>query len=538
MEAIARYSRNVGDLFNSLSPAMRVVAVLLAAVVVVGLAFLFVSPMGESGVYLLGGYRFNATEVTAAQAAFSKAGLGGSVVEGNQIRVPGGTEADYVAAMADAEVLPRNFNQILDDTLAKVSPFMPPRQREELIKNAKQRELANIIRSMADVDAAAVLYDRRRERGLPVRETLTASVTVWPTPGTPLPRQRFNAIRRLVARSIAGLTEANVSVIDAGGGSDPSAEDDLAGDSEGDPYMKATRRHERRVVSSVLGALEYVPGVRISAIVKLDPELGTTEEIKDVNDKNKAAVTVNDRTDQSTTDSKPEGGRPGLSAQSHSNRAHRLDGGGGSGNSAVQKTNDSTQQFVVGHTIKQRRTVGLTPTSASVSVSVPSTHFDTVWAELKRKSEAADPPQTAASPKQVETAELAKIQKTVESIMSDLAEKTSVHVESFVHVPPVKPGPPSIMTRGVDWLSRYWSTLGVLGLSAFGLVMLRSMVKSVPPPEPLPAVEAPRPGDDNPSDNGDSKQSPSVRSELAQLVRDDPDTAANVIRGWISSATP
>ena len=36
----------------------------------------------------------------------------------------------------------------------------------------------------------------------------------------------------------------------------------------------------------------------------------------------------------------------------------------------------------------------------------------------------------------------------------------------------------------LDWLGGNWSTIGLLGLAGFALMMLKSMIKSSAPPEP------------------------------------------------------
>ena len=79
------------------------------AAVLIGFGVLFVLHWGGGNNYLLGGRTFNATEITAAQTAFAKANLAGAKVEGNRIRVPSGQESVYVAAMADAGVLPSDW---------------------------------------------------------------------------------------------------------------------------------------------------------------------------------------------------------------------------------------------------------------------------------------------------------------------------------------------------------------------------------------------------------------------------------------------
>jgi flagellar M-ring protein FliF len=94
-------------------------------------------------------------------------------------------------------------------------------------------------------------------------------------------------------------------------------------------------------------------------------------------------------------------------------------------------------------------------------------------------------------------------------------------------------------------------------LGLVSLVMLRSMVRAVPAAESLPtplaiddeesvAVETAVKGDTKPASTKSTaasrlkrreKGGPSLREELVEIVREDPDAAANVLRGWINSGT-
>ena len=105
---------------------------------------------------------------------------------------------------------------------------------------------------------------------------------------------------------------------------------------------------------------------------------------------------------------------------------------------------------------------------------------------------------------------------------------------------------PFARVKALQWLGQNWSTLGIVGLAAFGLIFLRSMVRS--------AAAAPAPGgpavlslesDDDASaaaavlgrrarrrDAGHSS-----RDELGELVQENPDTAADILKSWISNAS-
>ena len=89
------------------------------------------------------------------------------------------------------------------------------------------------------------------------------------------------------------------------------------------------------------------------------------------------------------------------------------------------------------------------------------------------------------------------------------------------------------------------------GLAFFSLLMLRSMVKAVPATEPN-AVEARptitlMPEDDIEEVAGEEvapaaklkrrmRKGPSLKDELIEIVNEDPDAAAAILRSWISSS--
>ncbi len=85
----------------------------------------------------------------------------------------------------------------------------------------------------------------------------------------------------------------------------------------------------------------------------------------------------------------------------------------------------------------------------------------------------------------------------------------------------------------------------MLGLAAFSLVMLRSMIGAVPTgPRPAAGTVAHVEGEeDEEPENIAMKRlkrfsggGPHLREELTDLVQEDPDAAANILRTWIGNA--
>ncbi|HEX5472680.1 MAG TPA: hypothetical protein VFW73_12390, partial [Lacipirellulaceae bacterium] len=105
----------------------------------------------------------------------------------------------------------------------------------------------------------------------------------------------------------------------------------------------------------------------------------------------------------------------------------------------------------------------------------------------------------------------------------------------------------------VAWTGRYWSTLAMLGVAVFSLLVLRSVVKGGPskPAEagasasssPL-ALHIPDSTSNAETKDAEDSNKPklrfkkgnSIKDDLVEIVREDPDAAADILRSWISKA--
>jgi flagellar M-ring protein FliF len=544
------------DLYGSLTPGTRFLAILLLVASAGSLGWLFYLPLHSPDGYLLGGRPFTASELPAIQAAFDKAGLTGAVVEGNRIRVPKGQENAYVGAMAADGALPADFGTIFEKTLAEQPAWGPPETRREALKNAKQRELAAIIRAMPNIESAAVHYDVRKPGGLSRDPTATASVSVKPALGHTLDAQKVRMIRHLVASAIAGLKPENVTVADLNGMAYPGTGDqDSTGEGADHKYLAVMRAHRDSITSEVLKALSYVSGVTVAVNVELDPEIEGTRQNLGYDPKKSTAVSETEKTSRETSSSEAPGGRPGLAAQQGTaNQSAEL--GSAKGRSTSSETEETTRQTTTapGHEVLRSRHIGLIPKRVTVAVGVPTSHYENIWKMRHTPADGtAPPPQDPAAKQtelqQIEQDEILKIKKHVARLIPTAADLTTldtfVQVTSFAHVPQPAPVGPPLTDRALTWFGQHWSTLGLAGLTLFSLVMLRSMVKSIPAAAPSlaaadaaaeePPEEKAAPAEPNRTFQRQSSGL-SLRDELTQLVKDDPNAAATIIKSWIGSA--
>ena len=198
--------------------------------------------------------------------------------------------------------------------------------------------------------------------------------------------------------------------------------------------------------------------------------------------------------------------------------------------------------------------MGLTPESAKVAIAIPNSYFRESVARVQPGSRRARPktPDPAAL-EQIRTEEIAKIKTLVAALLppaknvTDLTEL--VTVKSLQDLKPTEIPLPGIGQQVLVWLSRYWSTLGLIGLGLVSLVVLRSMVRAAPAGAETAPVQmrvAAEP-EAQPSESAESVAArrlrrfagngPSLRDELSELVKEDPDAAANILRSWIGQVT-
>lgn len=545
MDFLNRSYAQLVELFRSMTPGARITTALLLAAVVISLGYLFSYQMSDTDMYLLHGHAFSSAELPRVQAALASAGP--FQVEGNMIRVPRGQHAAYLAALAEADALPANFGESLLKTINNTGPFTTSEQREAQIRAVWQQGLSNIIRSFRGIEAAEVVIDTRKERGGFRPEVITtASVTVKPS-GPGLDDETVQCVRQTVASAVAGLKPEQVTVVDSKMNRAYVGNSDGSGGSggTGSEYYTNMRMYQESFKRNIQEALSYVPGAAVIVNVELDQRRRRREEEVKVDP---AAVAISTREDITNivTESAGPRGRPGVAAQ-EPNQPAQL-GGASGGMRSVDESSASETQSVVSHTGAETEFVGLTPKKVTVAIAVPSSYFESIWRQ-RNPTEPGEEPRTpdAAELAAIERAETVKIRAmALNAIPHDEGAdlESLVSVTTFTPTPIEMPEEPGTAAVAFEWFSQYWSTLGLLGVALFSLVMLRSMIRSatttvaMPPEVTLPTF------DDSAESGGSGKPAgpkrrldtaPSLKDELGEMVRENPDAAANILRGWIGT---
>lgn len=553
MDFLNKALAQLSDLFRSMTPGARITAGLLFAAIVVSLLYLFRTQTTGADEMLLGGREFSGAEIAAAEAAFAKANLAKSEVVGNKIKIPRGEKAAYLAALAENNALPEDFGTALTTAAGSENPFLSSRSLDLKVHTAKQRELSLIISRMQGIEIATVTYDEVDKPGFPRRKEKSAMVAVKPSLGSEVTQEQVRAIRNTVAGAYAGLDRNSVTVTDIGTGRSYAGQspDGLA-TAEDHVYAEAKQRFERDWQAKILARLSMIPGVVVGVNVDLDPEVLHQTSSHKVDPK-AVAVQTSESTETSSSTQPTTSGRPGAVPNSMVNAPAAI--AQDKGAQSNTERNDSTQASVVGQDHITSRRAPLTPRQVQAVVDVPMSYYRKIWQER-------NPPGAGEQPKTPTQAELDKIEvetrKRIEDTVVKLLPRPESGNDPFVPVvvtsfqdlaQPALAGPSTVETA-TSWLGSNWQTLAMILVGLFSLMMLRSMLSaSSPAPTSSPEAAAATPANTSTAEEADegpetvkmprrrfNSSGPTLRDELREIVKEDPDAAATVLRAWIGDA--
>ena len=552
MDFLNQATAQVRELFLSMNPAARITSALLLGVIVVSLGYLVQSHGGGADEYLFNGEFLRPREADRIEAAIATAKLSDYVRVGNRFKVPRGQKSVYLAAVADAGALPTNFDTLLSDTLDS-SPLLSDATRKQQWKAARERQLSNLVQMMAGVEDANVLYDIRPARGFE-KEQITATVSVMPEPSAEFGPLQARRISDAVAGAIAGLAPGDVTIFNLSDGSQLGGGGGLDAANFDEPYYQTRIAYEQRMRESIEKLL-MIPGARVGVTAELDTAL--SKDVRTISTSGEgAAVRVVKSEEEALNDRTEDRGPVGPRAQGPSRTGQEA--AVAKSSNEVKNFHEDTESFVP-TTEELLSQAGLTPERMRVTVAVPTAYIESIWRERNPELTETDRPKT-------EDIDLikGKVEQDVQTAVAPLLPKQlaessfpNVAVTFFQSFTPTAPEAPSTASSALLWAGSNANTLLMGGLALVSLAMLRSVVKAIPASEPVSAFGSPAlaldsqatrsqgaggrgvpAGADAPEDRPKLKlnRGPSIKDDLTEVVREDPDAAAAILRSWIGNA--
>ena len=559
MDFFNKSYQQIAELFRSMTPATRITTGLLLTVIVVSLVFLVRGKTTSADAYLFGARALTDGEIAAMTAAFATAGLNDWENEGNQIRVPRSQRHTYLAAVAEGNAFPQDAGSAYREMIDADSPLLT-RQSREFQKNfALQKELGFTIRALSGIADASVVVSETKSDGFPPRIERRAVVTVKSHGSAALDPLRVKQIRDTVAYG-AGVDRHNIVVSDANGGLYAGPPKDGSLESEQSLYSERQREREAQIKTKIESHLrEAYPGITVAVRAELDPKISSTER-KIVYDEKPTPISVTERQVDESSSSAPTGGRPGAEPNAVGNRSVAV--GGGTQSEKSRTETNTTQQNLPGIQQTDTTSSGLQERFVTVSIEVPRSLFKKIWHQknpVPEGQEAKQPEQTALDA--IENDVVTNIESAVVMLIPKAPAGESsfprVQVTAFDDLPMPAPTPPGVSDTAASWFAGNWQTLALFALGAFAIFFLRGMIQSAQTAA-LEDAQSKRLAIDRAADSGGEREDEqegedlgdfgnslrgrfqtsgrSLREELTELVRDDPDAAANVIQNWMREA--
>lgn len=559
MNFLTKASSQVIELFRTMTPGARITAGLLLVAIVVALAYLFRHQVTAGDEYLLGGHVFDQTEINRMTAAFATAGLTDWDDTGNRIRVPRSQKFSYLAALATDNALPKDFDSYFSDMLAQDNWFESNDQRRLRVQFLKEQQAAKMISAMKGIEKAIVKFAEPSTRGFDKQEPARATVAVQSAGSRMLDRQQIEAIRNSLDGF--GVSPENVVVTDLGGATYPGRRADGMPEAEDHLYTDAKSMYEQLWQEKIQDMVSHYGAVKVGVNVVLDSTLNHTTQSREYKGQ-PTTLEASEFRKESASKKPGPGGRPGLEPNQGApgNRRLTVDEVASSESTDSESRNDT--RSVVGEIQETRQSAPLLPKFVSATIAIPESYFRKLWFARWRETnpDDAEEPKTPVPDelRRLVDEEKRKIEDQVVNLLHPVPpgdDKFSpVKVDTYADLPAPAPEEPGLSSTAMTWLAENWQTLGMIGVGLVCLVMLRGMVKSATTsPTPwsagpaadlsLVTTEVPSAAEEPEDETGESAGKKrfrvsglDLRQDLVDMVKEDPDAAANVLRGWIGEA--
>ncbi|MBL8869832.1 MAG: hypothetical protein JNK90_08550, partial [Planctomycetaceae bacterium] len=490
MNFLNDFSKQMRDMFMSLTPAARLVAGILVVAIAVSTAFLFQGTSSAPSDYLFNGQSFKESEIQAMEVAFSKASLRNYEVVGSRIKVPSSEKDQYIKSLDDNNALPRTLNNGRE-RVDTSNPFRSARESELIYKERKQKDVADAISRMSGIIDATVEYSESKQ-GFGRQLMQSAVVLVTPQSGHPLQPEQMREIARVVSGAFSGLQAENVRVTDLSTGLGFTPDENAIGGDEA-PYMKQRRLFETNYKQRIRNTLNWLGDFPLEVEVILDDTIfSETEQLK-YDPQPVTIETIASRKDSESTKAS-QGGKPGTDPNALGNKGGSLAGSPDQA-SKVKETTENEKR-IPGQEITRMAKAGLVPKRVSTSIGIADGFIrktlETRWLQANPDKTPADMPAPAQADMDTLFKELENnINLAVAGILPPVAAGDDrfklVSVYRYTEVPADVIPPPSMTTVVMEFLKESWQTLGLftIVLAAMGLVFSMSRTKSTAADDPF-----------------------------------------------------
>jgi flagellar M-ring protein FliF len=474
-------------------------------------------------------------------------------LSGDRLLVEAEKKQEILAVLYYDQALPSNTSAAWDAIVNKINPWNSEAQNAQWWLQAKQAKLAEVIRGFPGVADATVMIDTTEHRGFGGNSVRpSATINIKTREGKRGDKKLVMAAADMVGGAQAGLDRGRIHVIINGVSfpMDDQSEDSMGG---ADELLEVRQQNEGYYIDKIKKQLGWL-NADVFVSVAVDINTKATQEQSTIYDpKGTAKVETEIRSSGTDEDNDSKAaGEPGVGANTQGSLA---DGSGGGGKETRNQTEDETH-FQAGLS-KKDLTSTERPGAAKVlsaTVRVPRSYFVKLYKD--RNPNAKEPDEATLQP--YIDGELTKIKSDVR-LCTALADDKSVAVETYADTMVLASAgdatPLAVTPTGVTMMVGGHGKEIALGvLAVISLFMMSSMVKKGAPvpvmasePEPEgPAVQLAG-GEEVVGEAGDgetilggmeldedSAKTQQMLGQVSDLVKENPDAAANLIKRWMN----
>ncbi len=562
MNALSDLGKQLSELFSSLTPSARIMAGLMAGVIVVSLGWIVSTEVSGDYESLLGGMTLSNAEMDRIETAFGDAQLRDYYREGKQIRIPKGEKDQYLKALSSAKALPKEHGSEIDHAFQDSNVFESSEKFSARMQTGEERELANTLKRMPGIEFAAVRYDEKR-KGFGRETESVCSIQLQGPYNQPIPDGTLRKIAEHVSKHFAGLPKSNISVLDLGTSNVFNESDDPRSASE-NPVLAARQQWESYLDGKIGSVLTEYGAVILNVDVEIDPTLVQEQEKLAYDPTAVTLQSIESRKDSENAKAAPSG-PPGSDTNGIGMKPQRIESTA-AGQSSKTKESEANERRVAGHDASRTEIAGLNPRKVAVTVGVPESHYRKVHNHRYLVSTPDAKPEDVPAPTPQQLTDIkTEIEATIRSAVETVAmgvrdgddRKPYVSVYAYTDLARPEFPEPSVASNAMVWLGQSWSTLALIILVLVSLGMMFSWIKSQADGESDRkfaegfGLEVPENmgdqldiGDDEEGvEGGKSRSKPEfevsggeMKEDLSTLIKENPDAVVNLLKSWIGDA--
>jgi flagellar biosynthesis/type III secretory pathway M-ring protein FliF/YscJ len=571
MERIKKIYAHVRDLILSMTPANRVLVSLLALVLIFSLGYLLVGGIKRSDpaskyVKIYNGAHFTNDEIISITNALSADNLTDYRWNGDQLEVPKKLQATYIATIAlKGAINPKN--EALNETTKNLSTWESSKLTDEKIFQAKAQVVAESIRRFPDILSAEVIANKRDNwnKNVWFREKVPSiAVFIDSKFFRPLPDDTIVAIGETVARAFGVTNKREIAIADRRNSRTYYGTGEDVDSNGASAYAKAQKKYQENWNKEIYDMLK-IKGLEVQTSVLLTTKFN--ERALDVNQRiAKEPFYKHDDNYNLEIEDYGRPGRPGQISMSSRPLINPVTGTADK-SKLTEKRDESEQTKSLGGTETRYEVLPLVPDRVTATLRIPRQYILDNW--LIKNSKPGEPA-PEPTPEQL-TAEEELIKTTIRQDVGKMFEHyrgdsrsadpyDMVQVSFYNQI--IEPEIELTNWQKIQtWLYRNWQTLSLMGLVLGGLCVLWSITRPVKPPQiviyeapevPMEVIEAKAQAKAeaeaaaaaeaaaSADDEIDRTLEPfgsirSIRDEIAELVAENPEAAAAVLKQWIGN---